>query len=352
MPDGRVLLIVPSYFGMDTSIARAFRRNGIETLLIKSRYKSYLWEKVLRRLTLSFRWMNEYLQPLLQYPLLKENLEYITLAEKTDPSFVFIVKGETVFPETLNHLKNTLNVPCYSYQWDDPFYLTGEQKGADERRRTNFTKCMHYYDHIFVFDDHYVKEIKKKGISNVSYLPLATDEEVYKRKEVTEAERYKFGYDVCFVGAPVTNRLEVFNSLHDFHVGVFGENWERHHHKMNGNYFRGKASGEKVLKLYASSEIVLNIHHPQSIYGLNTRTFDIPSCGAFEIVDYKEGLEELFNIGEDIVCYRDIDELKDLVSYFLAHPEERRRIAERGCVRARTEHTWYQRVKKIKEIIK
>lgn len=343
-------MIAPPYYGMDTSIARAFKRNGIEPFLVNARLVPYSWERIIRRLTKGSNFLKKIIQPLMKLPLIKENQQYISLAEMYNPSFIFVVKGDTVFPHTIRHLKDKLKIPCISYQWDDPFYTSEGQNLIDECRGKNFINGMTEYDHIFVFDNYYVEEIKKKGCTNVSYLPLATDEEVYKKVELRDYEKKSYGYDVCFVGAPFKNRLEIFNSLDSFNVGVFGDKWKRHLHKIKGNYFKGEAYGEKVLKLYAAALIVLNIHHPQSVHGLNTRTFDIPACGSFEIVDYKDGLQDLFEIGEEIVCYRSVDELKDLLRFYLAHPEARNKIAEKGYSRVRGQHTWHHRIGEVVKI--
>jgi len=105
--------------------------------------------------------------------------------------------------------------------------------------------------------------------------------------------------------------------------------------------------GTEVAKIYNASKICLNIHHPQSKQGLNMRTFEILGAGGFQIVDYKKVLESLFEIGEELVCYRSLEELKDLLHYYLDHPTERERIAERGHRRAWHEHTFEARMQSM-----
>ena len=91
----------------------------------------------------------------------------------------------------------------------------------------------------------------------------------------------------------------------------------------------------------------MNIHGPEAKCGLNTRTFDIPVCGGFEITDYKSELDNLFSPGEDIVYYKDATDLKRLVRYYLDNPAQRRRIAENGRDRVLAEHTWSHRIKDV-----
>ena len=346
-PNNHVLMISPSYYGIDSSIAKAFEKNGYESSLVNYKVNSSLPEKILRKVMTLSASTNRALHPYLKLLLSKENRRYIALAEKHRPSFIFIIKGESIFPQTLGHIKEHLTIPCISYQWDDPFYTNNNGSGIDDYRRNNFRLGMKNYDHIFAFDNYYVDEIKKKGVSHVSYLPLATDEDLYKNTPLTEDEKRVYGYDICFVGMPFSNRIETFNELREFNVGVFGDLWDMHRARLKGDYFKGPATGEKVLKIYSASKIIMNINHPHSVYGVNTRTFDIPSCGAFELTDYKQEIEDLFDVGNEIVCYHDVRELKALVRYYLDHPDKRNDIAEKGCLRTRKQHTWTQRVKKV-----
>lgn len=92
---------------------------------------------------------------------------------------------------------------------------------------------------------------------------------------------------------------------------------------------------------------MLNIHHPQSIEGLNTRTFDIPACGAFEIVDYKKNVEKHFEIDKKIVTFRNVNELIGKIDLYLKNSDLRKLISENGRQRVLNEHSWVHRVKEM-----
>ena len=156
------------------------------------------------------------------------------------------------------------------------------------------------------------------------------------------------------MGAPFPNRVEILDSLKGYDLGVFGDGWDVWHRmkfKKIPGYYKGKASGDKVLRLYNSSKIVLNIHGPESRVGVNTRTFDIPACGAFELADYKPEMDRLFKLGEEMVCYNDPDELKRLVRFYLENPEKRRAIAEKSRRRVLKSHTWLHRMQEVAAVI-
>jgi len=76
-------------------------------------------------------------------------------------------------------------------------------------------------------------------------------------------------------------------------------------------------------------------------------------CGGMAMMlnEYCPELEEMFNIGQEIVTfeYGSLEEVRDKLRWYLSHEEERIRIAKAGYERARKEHTFKQRVPKIFE---
>jgi spore maturation protein CgeB len=96
------------------------------------------------------------------------------------------------------------------------------------------------------------------------------------------------------------------------------------------------------------ARICPNVHHPQTQFGgLNTRTFEIPAAGGFELVDNVPGLEEHFDIGREIVAYSSPANFRELTEYYLSHPAERSAILERGHARVLRDHTYKQRLETI-----
>ena len=87
------------------------------------------------------------------------------------------------------------------------------------------------------------------------------------------------------------------------------------------------------------------------IVGVNTRTFELAASGACQVVDLKEELPALFKPGEEIVTYRDLDELKRYLTYYLAHPDEARAIGANALKRALREHTLRHRIDEMLAVI-
>lgn len=340
----KVLISSPRYYGIDTDIREAFDVLGLEAVLTNHVSLTIL-ERVATRIGTKFPILKPLFNPILKSGLIGENKEFVSIVSKESPDLLFIIKGDFLFPATLKKIRDGSSCRVAGYVWDDPFYTNN--KYQDDYRRVNFKKGLPWYDKIFVFDEYYIGTLNQHGAREVRYLPLATNPNRYRELAVTKQERCDYSYDVCFIGVPFEDRVKIFDNLREYKLGVFGDHWDTYFRPQGmrtPSYYRGKATGETVNKIYLSSKIVLNIHHSQSIEGLNTRTFDIPACGAFEIVDYKKDVERHFAIDKEIVTFRNIDELKTKIDFYLKNDDLRKTISENGKHRVRDEHTWVHRI--------
>lgn len=68
-------------------------------------------------------------------------------------------------------------------------------------------------------------------------------------------------------------------------------------------------------------------------------------------MDDVPGLEELFEIGREIVVYKSPQHFRELADYYLAHPAERDAIMERGRARVMRDHTYEQRLRVILDTV-
>ena len=61
--------------------------------------------------------------------------------------------------------------------------------------------------------------------------------------------------------------------------------------------------------------------------------------GGFLLCDYIPGIEELFDVDKEIVCFRDIEEAAVKIRYYLTHEAERQGIAHAGRERAKRDYS-------------
>jgi spore maturation protein CgeB len=69
------------------------------------------------------------------------------------------------------------------------------------------------------------------------------------------------------------------------------------------------------------------------------------------LVDPRRYLTDYFEPGKDLVTFENIRELKEKISYYLAHPEERIKIANQGRQTVLAKHTYQHRMHEMLSII-
>lgn len=106
--------------------------------------------------------------------------------------------------------------------------------------------------------------------------------------------------------------------------------------------------GDDMVNAINSYKIHLNCNISNDI---NYRTFETCGCKTMLLTNYTPGLERLFDIGKEIVVYTSIEDLDNKVKYYLENDNERNMIAESGHQRVKRDHTYFERAKKLIDII-
>ena len=155
-------------------------------------------------------------------------------------------------------------------------------------------------------------------------------------------------------------RLQLFSEFHkaglDLHI-YGGLEWPNSPHsnsqfRVNSPYLHLHGFLDKhaeLPKLYNSTKI--NLCCTQFPSACHERVFQTAACGAFILHEYKEDVPELFEPGKEIVMYKSLDELPDLIKYYLKHEDERKQIAANARKRFLSEHTPLHRAKRFMEIV-
>lgn len=105
-------------------------------------------------------------------------------------------------------------------------------------------------------------------------------------------------------------------------------------------------------RFYPLSKINFNCTSRQMIGAVNQRVFDIPACGGFILTDYREQMENLFDIGKEAIVYRTLEEIPSLIEKFLADPAQRKSISHKGRKRVQAEHSYELRMKKLMDTMR
>ena len=127
--------------------------------------------------------------------------------------------------------------------------------------------------------------------------------------------------DVSFIGDIYGNRMDVLQSC-GHRIAVVQGAYGIHHSQV-----------------VAKTKINLNI---VTAGGASDRVYKVLAAGGFLISDDWVGRENMFVDGEDLVIFKDSDDLAAKISYFLKNPEERQKIADAGhiTVQEYNRHEW------------
>lgn len=207
------------------------------------------------------------------------------------------------------------------------------------------------FDIIFSSFPHFIERFRRQGIT-AYYQALAFDQRVL---DVTGNIEKQF--DVTFVGGISQAHIQSSQFLEKLSRLVRLECWgygaetlqadsllrQRHH---------GEAWGLDMFTILRKSLITINRHgEVAENYANNMRLFEATGCGAMLFTDYKDNLNELFEIGSEIVAYRNAEEAASLIEYYLQHPQEARAIAQNGQQRTLRDHTYAKRMEQTVEIL-
>ena len=62
-------------------------------------------------------------------------------------------------------------------------------------------------------------------------------------------------------------------------------------------------------------------------------------------------MQRCYAVGDEIVCYRTVDDLYDTIEYLLNQPRRMQEIRDAGWRRAQRDHTWERRIEQVFRIM-
>ncbi len=284
--------------------------------------------------------------PFLQEVDLKRiNHNLIRLIDSFQPELFLETGGHRIFPETIKRIRKR-GIKTILWTIDHP------------RNFQLIIEAAPYYDFVFCGGTEAMEILKDNGISKCRWLPFACNPEFHKPVNLTEDDKDRYGNDICFVGSMYPERAHIFETLTEFDIGIWGPGWDtlpqdspikrlvRASHIKPGEW----------IKIYSASGIALAIHYkdPENkvpCHQASPRVYEVLACGSLLIVDSQKDVLSIFVPGEDLLVFKDTNDLKRLLPYYLEHKDEARRIAKRGREKVLNHHTYKHRVEEILRIV-
>jgi len=151
-----------------------------------------------------------------------------------------------------------------------------------------------------------------------------------------------YAHDLSFAGSWKPERGRLVDGLRSagHEVAVFGKGWP------------DSQWVDHLPSLFRGSQLNLGVGYVFSSAGVTSlkgRDTECPAAGACYLTTWHWELPELFDVGKEILCYRNLDELLEVLAFYLPRPEECHRIAVRAHQRAWRDHAWEFRMRSVFE---
>lgn len=301
----KVLIIGPSFFYYNQSIAFAFKQLGFD-------YKIVEYDEPLHPFNLKNKILNKFItnkQKLQEKSRRLFNSFLLDNFSAFKPDLVFIYNGDIIEPDTILEFRKTSKVVVWAL---DGVY-----------RHPRSVALAPLVDAYFCFEQDDVTYLAQKGIQ-AYFLPQACDTSIYHPLSLEK------DIDILFVGAlygyPNRIRLlkKVVQTFPEAKIKIYGvyKPWYKTPLKWlfreKRNVFMNKnITPAEVNLLYNRSKVCINIHHEQSKNGANPKVFEISGSRALQLVDYNPYIASVFKNGE-IGMYHSEQELLDLIKSHLS----------------------------------
>lgn len=212
--------------------------------------------------------------------------------------------------------------------------------------------------YTFYWDKKLTGELQKK-IHNINYLPLFVNTDIYRNLNL------KTEYDLMFAGRlTFENRLELLllieNHFPDARIALYCypdhfeqilkliDNKKKDRFKA---FYKGFIEKDtEMAKAINMSKIVVNTTS-QGKGSLNYRLFETIACEKFLLTDYKDEINNLFSPGDDIIYYKNEEELLYYIKDYLANPDKYLNIIKSGRKTVEKNYDSKIAAKKIVDII-
>lgn len=208
-----------------------------------------------------------------------------------------------------------------------------------------------FYDDFFALADCFIdspKRIAEKFILEDGKKLFPALIQYYEEHFNTE-EKLAFETGMTWEATRVY-RLDCVKQILDFNPLLVGdEGWKvfLKNEKRPWRWNEPISYYDELPYFYPHSTINFNCTSMQMKGASNQRILDVPATGSFVLTDYREQMENMFDIGTEIICYNNKEEIPDLVKFYLNHDKEREEVIQKGRERVLKCHTWTHRMDEI-----
>jgi len=293
------------------------------------------------------------------------NIDLIKKVEQMRPEVVFFGGGGALDHKTAKTITEKSGAKTLTWISDDHWLFD------------KFSKhWAPFFNWVVTTDVDALPKYNKIGYKNVILSQWAFNN--FVQLPVANSEKK---YEATFIGAAHGNRKKLVKKIKKEGIDImcWGSGWPN-----------GRVSEEEMIRIFLQSKINLNFTKSSGVIWkefcsiflhrnynrkielsnpknwadnfrsffpgvwskqIKGRNFEITGFGSFFLTEYVSHLEDYYEIGKEIECFKNIPELVEKINYYLAHDEEREKIAKAGYERTLRDHTYEKRFNQIFKIM-
>jgi spore maturation protein CgeB len=282
------------------------------------------------------------------YGVYKLNRQVLNAINSLKPDLIWVDNKMFLTEGTLIKIKKKLpNSKLINLVTDD---ANGRYKAFWWRTR----KTAKYFHHHFVQRKENIDEYYSWGANKVDYCLRSFDPNFHKPVELTEDEKKQFSCNVGFIGSYEEERAEYIAYLihNGIEVKVIGDGWinKKYWDIIEPHFISKGIYSEEYVKRLNAIKVVLHFIRVANRDQQDSRTFEIPACGAFMLAERTPVHEQLFEENNEAVFFETKEEMLEKCTFYLKENELRNKIRENGLLRVHT--SGYDHSSRLKTVLK
>ncbi len=199
-----------------------------------------------------------------------------------------------------------------------------------------------------------IRDLQKRTSIPIHYLANAIDTDFYAPGSTNAQVRRRFTSKLASLGKPTPRRVDILEPHAKKDLVLWGRHWKRRPWRRPGMrdcYREGlDLVGTEVVDLYRCVNLMLNVSREPftcPATTLNLQVFQIPASAGCVVTEWVEELEEAFDPGVELLCFRSPEELGEMIERYAREPESARKIGEAGRRRCQADHSLVIRVQEL-----
>jgi hypothetical protein len=267
-----------------------------------------------------------------EYPFVRQNW-----VDVLDRYFQAKVNSISTQREYVNSLKNVTNSIIFESNHFSFLYpnilLTGRNKNKfihfftdDDQYFFPFSRyfALYYHLSVYTYSKIYQDKLYEKHKLNAKLVPYGANKDIFYPVKSDKI------YDVIFIGSShIPQRVKVIKFLKEngINIKVFGKGWESI--KEFSDIYGGFVKDDDMAKIYSKAKIVINfLGTLENKCILKGKVFETAMCKTFQIVEECEEVKFWLKNKESIIFYKNLDDLLEIIRYYLKYPDKREKIVE------------------------